>query len=623
MSTAPVHSGAFRRRRFLNWAPLGVTYAFLYMGRYNLTVAKNALGDLMSLEQFGNIFGVGAVVYGVSFLINGPLTDKLGGRAAILAAAAGAGVMNLLMGLYTRSYMLEGSDGSPTTIIALMYAVNMYFQSFGAVAIVKVNSNWFHVTERGTFSAIFGAIISSGIFLAFDVGGRVVKAAEGLGPGGVDATWWVFIVPGIALLGFFVLDFFLVKDLPSGAGQEDFDTGAERHGDDDKPIPTLTLLKRILTHPVILTVAAIEFCTGILRNGIMHWYPLYAKVELVLESSHFLRANWGLILFVAGVSGGAFAGIVSDKLFQSRRAPAAGGLYGGMAVAVVIMIFSLGGTEPEVGWLKEPAKPAVAIGLQSGDLITGLDGKPIQDRSRFVAALDENGTYELTVLRAGETLAITLAIDDAVRKDLRLRRNLVVIKDHPVGDTRQVVLHWKGAWAIEAGLREGDVISTVNGTALTDWGDFQETLKTDGTPNEVVLKRGEEDLTLSIVYPKYAPQTPEYRAKYMAAGPVQTLSPWVLGFLAFFISLCVIGSHGLLSGTATMDFGGKRGTATAVGVIDGAVYLGTGIQSFALGYITSRDWSYWPIFLLPFAVIGFLFCLKIWNAKPGSSSGGH
>ena len=38
----PAHSAAFRKRRFLNWFPLGLAYAFLYMGRYNLNVAKNA-----------------------------------------------------------------------------------------------------------------------------------------------------------------------------------------------------------------------------------------------------------------------------------------------------------------------------------------------------------------------------------------------------------------------------------------------------------------------------------------------------------------------------------------------------------------------------------------------------
>jgi OPA family glycerol-3-phosphate transporter-like MFS transporter len=83
----------------------------------------------------------------------------------------------------------------------------------------------------------------------------------------------------------------------------------------------------------------------------------------------------------------------------------------------------------------------------------------------------------------------------------------------------------------------------------------------------------------------------------------------------------VIGSHGLLSGTATMDFGGTKGAATAVGVIDGFVYLGTALQSVSLGYLTSRDWSLWPLFLVPFSLAGFLLSLRIWNAKPKASVG--
>jgi hypothetical protein len=41
------HDRWFITRRFINWFPLGMTYAFLYMGRYNLNVSKNALGSLM------------------------------------------------------------------------------------------------------------------------------------------------------------------------------------------------------------------------------------------------------------------------------------------------------------------------------------------------------------------------------------------------------------------------------------------------------------------------------------------------------------------------------------------------------------------------------------------------
>ena len=85
------HSSAFVFRRFVNWFPLGMTYAFLYMARYNLNVSKNAFGAAMSKEDFGLIFGAGTVVYGLSFLLNGPLVDRFGGKRGMIIASIGAG----------------------------------------------------------------------------------------------------------------------------------------------------------------------------------------------------------------------------------------------------------------------------------------------------------------------------------------------------------------------------------------------------------------------------------------------------------------------------------------------------------------------------------------------------
>ena len=136
-----------------NWLPVGLLYAFLYMGRYNLTVAKgvfedmtNAAGEtLMTNADFGTIFAVGTGVYGTAFVINGPLTDRLGGRKALLIGGAGAAVANLAMGLV--AYWKVTDD--LIVVLSVLYAVNMYFQSFGAVSIVKINAPWFHVRERG------------------------------------------------------------------------------------------------------------------------------------------------------------------------------------------------------------------------------------------------------------------------------------------------------------------------------------------------------------------------------------------------------------------------------------------------------------------------------------------
>src|SRR6266404_4065984 len=87
------HGSKFMMRRFVNWFPLGMSYAFLYMARYNLNVTKNALGSAMSKEDFGLIFGAGTLVYGLSFLVNGPLVDKkFGGKKGILIATIGASI---------------------------------------------------------------------------------------------------------------------------------------------------------------------------------------------------------------------------------------------------------------------------------------------------------------------------------------------------------------------------------------------------------------------------------------------------------------------------------------------------------------------------------------------------
>src|SRR5580704_267999 len=122
------HSRRFMLRRFVNWFPLGMTYAFLYMGRYNLVVAKIALGSLMSNEHFGLIFAAGTWVYAASFLVNGPLVDKIGGKKGILIAAFGASFANILLGLLTYLVATGRAHMSLVAPFSVLYALNMYFQ---------------------------------------------------------------------------------------------------------------------------------------------------------------------------------------------------------------------------------------------------------------------------------------------------------------------------------------------------------------------------------------------------------------------------------------------------------------------------------------------------------------
>jgi OPA family glycerol-3-phosphate transporter-like MFS transporter len=451
------HSDEFRRRRVMNWLPLGLTYAFLYMGRYNLKVSKFAFeemqdaagGALMGNDDFGVIFMVGVWVYGCSFLINGPLTDRLGGKFAILVGAGGSSFANLLMALATWQLQEGGPTGewiatNFTALFSVLYGINMYFQSFGAVAIVKCNAPWFHVRERGVFGAIFGILISLGIYFAFDVGYTILERA---------GIVWVFLTPAILLAIFWVIDWRMVKDTPGEAGLLDFDTADASSGDDGPRLPALQVFKKMLGNPVILTIALIEFCSGFLRQAIMQWYRTFAKQTdgvLALKDS-FVYDNWGLLLCCAGILGGVFAGTLSDHLFKSRRGPVAAILYGMMLVAAGILVF----------------------------------------------------TYDTEVV----------------------------------------------------------------------------------------------------------------------------------GWLVVFMSMAVIGVHGMLSGTASMDFGGRKNVGVAVGIIDGFVYLGTGVMALTYGFLLPREefdasgaligpvtdpaeWIWWPVAMVPMALIGLLLATRVWNAKP-------
>ncbi len=460
-SGAPVHSTAFRVRRFLNWFPLGLAYAFLYMGRYNVTVLKGAVPDeVLSKADFGTMSAIGSWVYGFGFLVSGPLTDRLGGRNAMLIAVLGALAVNAAMGTMLYGGARLGWDVSLVVGFTALYAFNMFFQSFGAIAIVTTKAPWFHVSERGTFSTIFGTMISLGIYFAFDWGYAIVQATRAtlapelgvmatifhavlpLGSVGDDQNWWLFFTPAAILVVLWVVLLLFLRNNPGEAGYEDFDTGEASVSDDGRRLPVFQLLGKVLTHPVLLVICGIEFCSGIMRNGVMHWYRIYAKA--VGETGTFVYANWGLCLLFAGIIGAFATGWASDRFFASRRAPMAGILYFLMLGAAIAMAIAMGGS-----------------------------------------------------------------------------------------------------------------------------------------------------------------------AAVIAGG-------------ALVISMSVIGVHGIMSGTSTVDFGGSKNGGTVVGIVDGLVYLGTGLQFVVLGAITpvgeaakdASEWRSWLLFLVPFALIGGLLSLRIWNEHP-------
>jgi OPA family glycerol-3-phosphate transporter-like MFS transporter len=355
------HGRWFMTRRFINWLPLGMTYAFLCMARYNLIVAKGALGTLMSNSDLGIIFGVGTWVYAISFLINGPLIDKkLGGKRGMLISAIGVSLSNVALGVLTWLILARHLKVNLVLSYSLLYAVNMYFQSFGSMSIIKVKAYWFHVRERGVFGAIFGTLISVGVYFAFDWGSSIIALTKVSSSGllhdvfvsatnPVDATWSIFYIPAIILVFWLVLDWWLIKDFPEQAGFPPFDTCDASSGQMHIEFSVADLLKRIFLNRLMLLIAAVEFTGGVFRYSMTQWYSIFAH-DMPQHGAEYISQHWGWFTCVFGIVGGFSGGLISDKLFHSRRGPPTAFLCGFVLIIATVMSLVLF-TQPQiVGW---------------------------------------------------------------------------------------------------------------------------------------------------------------------------------------------------------------------------------------------------------------------------------
>jgi len=350
---------AFRRRRTLNWLVLGLLYAFFYMSRYNFAATMSELSKTFgwSNTELGVFESMMPLVYGLSVVLNGPIADRVGGRKAFLFGAVGVTFMNFAFGacllLVVTPAVMTGSghdahvvsaavlrDGmAPHTLLVLMatiWGINGYFQSFGALSIVKVNAQWFHVRERGTFAGVFGVLIRLGLILAFS---------------GVPLllTWlplqYAFWVPGTFVGVMFLANLAWMRDSPKDAGFGEMDTG-EGDANDGKPAKLSFVLKKVFGSPTTWMIAVCSMMIGMVRRSTVDsWWPKYFR-EAYLEKGADLAHNGayqsavvGIAVF--GIAGGFTFGIASDNVYGGRRAPVI--TFGFLGMAGTLCLLGLSG----------------------------------------------------------------------------------------------------------------------------------------------------------------------------------------------------------------------------------------------------------------------------------------
>jgi OPA family glycerol-3-phosphate transporter-like MFS transporter len=183
----------------------------------------------------------------------------------------------------------------------------------------------------------------------------------------VDATWAVFFIPAAVLLVWALLDWWLIKDTPEDAGFPHLDTHDASSGQMDVDFTMMQLLKKVFTSPLMLLVAVVELTSGVFRYGIMNWYIIFTGNHKTPVSQYFAE-HWGVILCFFGIIGGFAGGLISDKLFQSRRGPPAALLCGFVLLMSIIMVVFLGSSQLLVG---SAAVMIVTAGIGITSLMSG------------------------------------------------------------------------------------------------------------------------------------------------------------------------------------------------------------------------------------------------------------
>lgn len=343
------HAPHFRARRAQNWVLLGLMYGFFYMSRYNFSAVQGEIAARFGWthSDYSNVLSAGLFVYGCAVFLNGPLADRIGGKRAILIGAAGAAFFNLLFGLCNlflvrsatwqagvvveQAVLADGmSKASVIATFAALWALNHYFQSFGALSIVKINAAWFHVRERGSFAGIFGIMIQMGRWLAFSMGPFIL----------LFLPWqYVFFIPALLLLVMWATVYAKVENSPAAAGLEDFDTGDETREEAASPATLGFVLRKVFTRREPWLIALSSMCIGMVRNSVDHYYVRYFTNVFHLSNAK-LSAPYqiaSVAMPIAAVLGGLAAGNASDKLFGSRRAPVICLAFVGQAIGLLLL----------------------------------------------------------------------------------------------------------------------------------------------------------------------------------------------------------------------------------------------------------------------------------------------
>ena len=205
----PAVQRELRRRKWSVFFAITLGYGFYYVCRLSFSVAKKSMADagLFDAAELGLIGSAVFFAYAFGKLANGILADRVNTRKFMATGLFVSAIINLILGF-----------SSAFTVFLVLWALNGWFQSFGAASSVVTITHWYDGKERGTFYGMWASSHNIGEAITF-VGTAVIISMFG---------WmWGFRVAGLLciLMSMFILRFLYerpeVYGLPSAVREPD------------------------------------------------------------------------------------------------------------------------------------------------------------------------------------------------------------------------------------------------------------------------------------------------------------------------------------------------------------------------------------------------------------------
>jgi OPA family glycerol-3-phosphate transporter-like MFS transporter len=335
------------RARAETLAVLWITYGSFYFCRVNMGPAvpsiRHALG--FSALEMGLVLGTVKLGYALGQLVNGQLTERFGPRRILSFGMLGSSAVTLLLALTPHVATMPvvgaiaaslaaslsgtarglGFDVSANPALATMMALafaNGWFQACGWPPCVKVAAQWFPPQQRGRMMGILGTSYTVGSAIAIAIVGLLLNLAHG--------AWQIaFAVPALVLAASFAQMALRLRESPAAAA-------AAASGDVVKRerMPLRESFGATVQNPRIWILAFGLFGLDAVRYGFLDWAP--GHLAEVHHSGALSAALKTSVFPLAGALGTLSSGWLTDRFFQSRRAPVCAMMLLGVGVMTLV-----------------------------------------------------------------------------------------------------------------------------------------------------------------------------------------------------------------------------------------------------------------------------------------------